>query len=153
VNAGAQHYWRPINRQIAHPVLRAEKREAARLKLQQRVAARRDKDRGRQEVLRKAERAERQTEQSIIKATVNSGRQKQDGDHISMGRIVLDTKHQSRRDNPVVMLEQLEKVRADARRNGYSLGALVLRNKHGRGVVVIAEEDYANLVQGVLGHA
>ena len=151
MNAGAQHYWRPVNRQIAHPVLRAERRAELRLRLQKRVEVRRGKDRGRQEVLRQAERAERQTERAIIKATVNSGRKKQDGDHISVSRIVLDTKNQPGRDNPVVVLAQLEKVREDARLNGYPLGGLVLRNKQGRGVVVFAEEDYARLLaQGVL---
>ena len=81
-----------------------------------------------------------------IKATRNSGRTNKDGDHLLAESIVLDTKLQSQRINPQVNLAELDKVRFQAVSHNKAFGALVLRNKHDVGVVVMAEADFAKLV-------
>jgi hypothetical protein len=101
----------------------------------------------RQRVNRIAAQAERDTESNIIKATKNSGRSSRDGDHLVAGRITMDTKLQSTRSDPVVRLYELAKVQADAKRAGSLLGCLTLRNKHGVGVVVMSEEDFARMIK------
>jgi len=79
----------------------------------------------------------------------NSGRSNKDGDHVAAGEITLDTKLQSKRTNPVILLHELVKVGEDARRAGNWMGALVLRNMNGIGVVAIAEADFARLIQRI----
>jgi hypothetical protein len=139
-------HWAPKSHKDKHPIIEQEKKRDKLQRLRERAKAKHQKDRGRQRVLKEAARAEKQTERRIIKATRNSGRSNRDGDHVSNGNIVLDTKHQSTIESPVVKLHELDKVRADAKRSGNGrLGGLVLRNKHGRGIVVFAEEDYAKL--------
>ena len=136
------HYWHPVGKQ-KHPVLEQEKRNAKRLKTLARQEARKAKDPSRQARNRAAERAERRTEQAIIKSTKNSGRSNRDGDHVFNDKITLDTKLQSNAVNPVVNLQELDKVRSDARRSGKQAGALVIQNKTGRSVVVFDLADFA----------
>lgn len=131
---------------VKNVVLEKEKRDSKRAKAIDRQKARKAKDPAKQAVLAKAERAERRTNAKIIKATRNSGRVNRDGDHLYADHIVLDTKLQSTTEHPVVRLHELDKVREDAKRNGRTAGALVLRNKFGRGVVVIDEADFAKIV-------
>jgi K+/H+ antiporter YhaU regulatory subunit KhtT len=104
------------------------------------------RDKGKKRIVRKAAKAEKTTEQNIIRSTVNSGRSNKDGDHIAAGSITLDTKMQSTRTDMVVHLEELSKVRDDATRAGNSVGGLVLRNKFGVGVVVIREDDFGKIL-------
>ena len=150
---GSLNCWRPWKKGLQHPKLVAEKREAGK---QRRAAAqekRAGRSRSKMAVRRQARRAEEQTNRSIIENTVNSGRSHKDGDHVSAGRIALDTKLQSKRVNPVVDLAELDKVREDARRGGNPIGALVLRNMHGRGVVVFDEADYSQLLEIIMRQA
>lgn len=81
-------------------------------------------DKGKRKVLKLAVRAEKQTERQLIHATKNSGRSNKDGDHVAAGEITLDTKLQSKRTNPVILLHELVKVGEDARRAGNWMGAL-----------------------------
>jgi K+/H+ antiporter YhaU regulatory subunit KhtT len=136
-------YWKGTTAKMQHPVLREEKRNAAQVRTQTARHARLARDPGKRRVLRKAVRAETRTEHVIIQATRNSGRANRDGDHVVGGQITLDTKLQSTRDNPVVLLTELAKVREDARRAGTPIGGLVLRNKYDVGVVVFLEQDFA----------
>ena len=106
-------------------------------------------DKGKRKVLKLAVRAEKQTERQLIHATKNSGRSNKDGDHVAAGEITLDTKLQSKRTNPVILLHELVKVGEDARRAGNWMGALVIRNMNGIGVVAIAEADFARLIQRI----
>jgi len=150
---GSLNCWRPWKRGLQHPKLAAQKREAGK---QRRAAAqekRKKRDRSRIDVQRQARRAESKTNRSIIENTLNSGRSHKDGDHVSAGRIALDTKLQSGNENPVVRLAELDKVREDATRGGNPIGALVLRNKHGRGVVVFDEADYSRLIEIIMRQA
>lgn len=143
-----RHYWKPISHTYHHPVLEKEKRDGKRAKALERQAAKKAKDPTRQARLRAAERAERKTNAEIIKSTRNSGRVNKDGDHLLNGNVTLDTKLQSKNENPIVHLHELDKVRQDSVRAGRLLGALVLRNKNGRGVVVIDERDISKLIRG-----
>ena len=140
-----EHHWKSIDKKHKHPILENEKRQTKREKTIARQAKRKAKDRNRQQVNERAAKAEKRTEREIIKSTVNSGRSNKDGDHLSKGKIALDTKHQSKRDNPIVKLSELDKIRKQAITNGLILGALVLRNKSGRGVIVIDERDWGLL--------
>lgn len=149
VGRDMSHHWIPIEMGMKHPMLLAEK---ANLKIRKRLLklqAKRGRDLGKRKVSRLAALAEKKTEKNIIHATKNSGRQNKDGDHVSLGNITLDTKLQSTRDNPVILLAELEKVRSDAMRAGKLIGGLVLRNRHNVGVVVFTEEDYAILTKGL----
>ena len=147
---GPMNCWKPWSPGTPHPKLTAEKKQKAQDRREAATAKRKAKSRPKQDLLRRAARAEKQTESNIIAATRNSGRTAQDGDHVHAGRITLDTKLQSGNTHPVVHLDELDKVRGDARRAGNPVGALVLRNKHGRGVVVFDEQDYAQLLLRIL---
>ena len=146
------HHWLPVagltglGRQ--HPALQREKRDASFARARAAQEKRQGRDSGKRQVLRKAVRAEKTTESNIIRATKNSGRSNRDGDHVAAG-ITLDTKMQSKRDNPVVLLSELSKVREDAKNGGNSIGALVIRNRHGVGVVAIHEDDFAKILEAL----
>jgi hypothetical protein len=146
-NEGLQNqHWRPREPNLKHSVLEGEKRKA---RIDRAIANREKRqniDPRRRKVSRIAEKAERATEASIIEATKNSGRSNRDGDHLIAGNITMDTKLQSTRLDPTVNLHELFKVQKDAQRAGSLLGCLTIRNRHGVGVVVLAEEDFARLV-------
>ena len=144
----SHHFWAPLpilqgfNRK--HVVLEAEKKAASRNRRAAKANARNNRNRAKVSLLKKAVKAEQATESSIIKSTKNSGRSNQDGDH-KMGELALDTKLQSTVVHPVVNLEELDKIRSQAEKNGLSAGGLVIHNKHGRKVVVFAWEDFTNV--------
>lgn len=143
------NYWKPTIKGTKHPGLVEAKKQEKRDKL---VAKRKKKltsDVGRRRILTQATRAEKTTERNLIHATKNSGRSNKDGDHVAVGEITLDTKLQSKRSNPVVLLHELVKVGEDARRAGNWMGALVLRNMNGIGVVAMSESDFARLIQRI----
>ena len=140
-------WFRPSDKRVRFPRREAAEYQARRAKIAIKLASKQGKDKARVRIGRKAARAEKTTEKSIIKSTVNSGRSNNDGDHISGGSIVLDTKMQSSRTHPVIRLEELTKVRAQAKAAGYPMGALVLRNRLNQGFVVMDEADFAVLVK------
>lgn len=142
------HYWKPVSHKWKHAVLEKEKRDAKRKKALARQAERKAKDPARQARLRKAARAERKTNAQIISATRNSGRVNKDGDHLFSGNIIFDTKQQGTT-NPIVRLHELDKVRADAKRNNCPVGGLVLRNVNGRGVIVFDENDIGIMLKAL----
>lgn len=150
---GMGHCWSPTSparkAKLQHPQLVAEKRKAKLDKRLDKIQKNLQRDIAKRRVSRKAALAEKKTERNIIKATLNSGRRNKDGDHVSLGIITLDTKLQTTRENPVIFLAELEKVRADAIRAGKMIGGLVIRNKHNVGCVVMKEEDYALLTKGL----
>jgi hypothetical protein len=147
---GPMNAWRPWQQGQVHPKLAAEKKQKAQDRREVAVAKRKAKSRPKRDLARRAARAEEQTNRNIIAATRNSGRTAKDGDAVHAGRITLDTKLQSGNIHPVVHLDELDKVRADARRGGNPIGGLVLRNKHGRAVVVFDEQDYARMLLQLL---
>lgn len=143
---GTRTLWKPIEGwNPNHPVLFREKYEARYKKLADSREKRLLKNRTITKRLKKAAKAERDTEK-IIQSSRNSGRVLRDGDHRTDCSIILDTKNQTQRAHPHVDLAELDKVRSDARNNGAFLGGLVLRNRFNRGVVVFDEEDYNKLL-------
>ena len=143
---GVMNCWRPVDGISKHPVAEALKRQAKDLRLETQRAARLNRSPAKVQMARRARRAEVDTHTDIIRATINSGRKNNDADSVHWGRITLDTKLQSTRDNPEVSLQELDRVREDARRAGNPFGGLVLRNRQGRAVVVFDLADYARLV-------
>lgn len=140
-----EHHWKPTQPGYKHPILEQEKRDYKHGKAIARAAEKKAKDPARQQINKAAARAEKRTEREIIKSTKNSGRSNKDGDHVSKGKFAMDTKLQSTRDNPIVNLSELDKIRSQAKANGLVLGALVIRNSAGRGVIVIDERDWGLL--------
>jgi hypothetical protein len=134
-------YWKPLDSKDRHPVLEKEKRDEKRRKAIERQTKRQAKDPTKQARLRASARAERKTNSEIIKSTRNSGRINRDNDHVFDNSLSLDTKNQSNSENPIVHLHELDKARRDAKRAGYPVGGLVIRNKSGRGIVVFDEKD------------
>lgn len=143
--SGDRHYWKPIDKFLSHPQLIKEKREKKREQTTAKAKANKAKDPSKQARLRAAERAERRTNAEIIKSTRNSGRVNRDGDHLLFDYVVLDTKLQSKAENPIVHLHELDKVRRDAKRNGKTFGVLCIKNKTGRAICVLDEADFAAL--------
>lgn len=139
--------WKPVSSKWKHSVLEKEKRDAKRKKAIERQKERQAKDPAKQARLRAAARAERKTNAKIIRATINSGRVNRDGDHLLYNDIVVDTKLQSTAENPVVRLHELDKVRADAKRNGKAYGVLCLQNRVGRSVITIDAADFAKILE------
>jgi hypothetical protein len=137
------HQWKPVSKRWKNAILEKEKRDANRRKVLERQQVRRNKDRDRQAILKSAAQAESRTQKEIIKATRNSGRVNRDGDHLLFGRITLDTKLQSGAENPTVKLQELDKVRNDAKRSGNPIGGLCIKNKNGRSIVVFDLRDVA----------
>jgi hypothetical protein len=132
-----------------HRKLEEEKRHAKRQAAIARQEAKKAKDPTKQARVRAAARAERKTNDHIIKSTRNSGRVNRDGDHLLFDSVVVDTKLQSTATEPVIHLRELDKVRQDARRNGRCCGALCLQNKTGRSVIVVDAADFAALTRGL----
>jgi hypothetical protein len=141
-------YWKP-DAPSKHPLELVEKKERKLDRTKALQVRKLTVSKPKQRILLQAERAERQTERNLIHATKNSGRSNKDGDHVAFGEITLDTKLQSKRSNPVVLLHELYKVGEDAKRAGNWMGALVLRNENGIGVVAMAEADFARLLQRI----
>ena len=143
------NFWRPDVPGQKHPAAVAAAKQAKKDRKTEQNLKKRSADKGKRNLLVKAVRAEKQTERYLIHATRNSGRTNRDGDHVAAGEITLDTKLQSKRDNPIVLLSQIVKVGEDARRAGNWMGALVLRNRNGIGIVAMAEADFARLIQRI----
>lgn len=143
------NFWKPVIPGTKHPEVVAAKKKAQKDRAGEVLMKKRAVDKGKRKILVKAVLAEKQTERNLIHATRNSGRTNKDGDHVAAGEITLDTKLQSKRDNPIVLLSQIVKVGEDARRAGNWMGVLVLRNRNGIGVVAMAEADFARLIQRI----
>lgn len=146
-NAGRNmsHFWKPVIAKQLHPKLVEEKRSSKIAKRILKLTKKNSADKNKRKISRLAAKAEKQTEKQIIHATKNSGRSNKDGDHVLYKSITLDTKLQTTRSNPIIKLDELEKVRRDAVRANMMAGGLLIRNKHGVGVVVFREEDVPNI--------
>ncbi len=143
------HYW-PINRKLKHPKAEAEKLQNKRERANAKLAQKRARDKAKITLQAKARRAEKVTERKIIQATKNSGRVNNDGDHTAAGFFALDTKLQTTRETPQIDWVELQKIRSQAAANQKPVGALVLRGKSGRSVIVIDEEDFGKILKALL---
>lgn len=136
-------YYKPVIANTKHPILERRKTQDRMDNANERAEERLNVDRKKRKVLSKAVIAEEKTNKVLdIKATKNSGRVNKDGDHQAGDFISLDTKNQSQRENPIIRLHELEKIRKDAGNAGNPLGGLLLRNKAGLGFIVFTEQDF-----------
>lgn len=143
--------WRPINPRDRHPVLEQEKLTKRKDKAAASLTKRLGVNRTKRSLGKRAAYSESQAVKKLnVTPTINSGRSFKDGD-MSAGMITLDNKNQSKNENPVVSLSEMRKVREDAQRAGKPIGGLVLRNKHGVGVVVFMETDFARVLGYLTG--
>jgi hypothetical protein len=147
---GVISQWKGFNSKAKHPEIEAEKVAVRKQRHQDAVATRAARDKGKRRRVKTAARAEKKTNDNIIKATKNSGRVNKDGDAVHAGRITIDTKLQSDRIHPIVDLGELDKIRRQARLAGNPIGALVLRNKLGQGVIVMDETDYTKFFTQII---
>jgi hypothetical protein len=150
--ASGMRFWKPDTPGKKHPGIVKAKKDAKIARATELRIKKQGVDKAKRTILVKAARAEKTTERNLIHATKNSGRSNKDGDHVAGGEITLDTKLQTTRNNPVVLLHELVKVGQDAQRAGNWMGALVLRNKNNVGVVAMTETDFARLLQRAQGN-
>ena len=157
-NGGIENLWRPETKGRKHPAAIKAKLDEKIARAKAKLAQRKNADPKKRYYSARAAGAEEKTNRKLqqsgmsARATRNSGRADQDGDHLVQftstaprERLTLDTKLQSDAEHPRVSLAELDKVRGDAGRAGSCAGALLIRNKFGRGVVVFAEEDFNQL--------
>lgn len=130
---GANLYL-PIVKNIKHPIIlerkenfKREKKEVSRLEKQQ-------KNRERSALIKKATKIEEK-----VKSTLNSGRINNDGD-LKTEDLVIDVKLQSTRKDPVISVDEFEKVNTDCLRAGKRYGILCIENKDGKRFYVVSEE-------------
>jgi hypothetical protein len=126
-------------------VLEQEKKLRKLTRHKEQVQKRLNKNKDKVKLQRKAKRSEDKAGENIIKATKNSGRSFKDGD-FTTDDITLDNKLQTTRINPLVKLEEMAKVKADAQRAGNQLSGLILENKNGSSFVVLTLEDFSKLL-------
>lgn len=128
-----------------HPIQEQLNKEKKISRRKENLEKRLNRDKDRSKVIKKAARQEKKTSAIYLRATTNSGRLNQDGD-FKLGDALIDIKYQSTRLNPVILLEEFNKVGADCKRNGYIYPVLILRNSSGVGFAVLDEFDYYKLV-------
>jgi hypothetical protein len=147
---GLSSCWKPVRSGEKHPEEVKRRKSAKQEQTAEKRRARQGRDRQKIRIQRQARAAERKTERKIIQATLNSGRVRQDGDHVLGGKITLDTKLQTGRTNPTILVSEVSKVQEDARRAGSLYGALVIRNQDGQGFVVMDERDFVRMTTALL---
>lgn len=132
--------YSPVDRNIKHPALVAEKEQRKTDRKLARKEAKKEKDKSTSKMVRKATKAEKR---AVL--TLNSGRIAQDGD-IKTEDLSIDFKLQSTRENPVVDMEELRKIGNDCIRAGKKHGILLIENKSGKKIVVMTEECLKEII-------
>ena len=130
---GQKSLYTPVDDKVKHPqalVERAAWKESKKNAKREKYANR-DQDKVR--VLKKAAKTEQR-----VKDTLNSGRINRDGD-LKTSDLVIDVKLQSSRANPIILIEEFDKVQIDARRGNKKHGVLIIENNNGRRFVVMSE--------------
>jgi hypothetical protein len=74
-----------------------------------------------------------------VKSTLNSGRINKDAD-LKTSELSIDVKMQSTRKDPVISVDEFDKVNNDCLRSNRRYGILCIVNKDGRAFYVIGEE-------------
>lgn len=131
---GADNCYSPIDRSIKHPqtVAARDKRKADEKAAKE--AHKKNKNKDKVELLKKAARAENR-----VHKTLNSGRVNQDGD-LKTEDLCLDVKLQTTTINPVIHVDEFKKCQGDATRAGKRHGVLIIENSEGDRFYVISEE-------------
>lgn len=123
-----------IDRDIEHPIIIERKLARKANKKREKQIERQEKDRQRSALVKKAAKVE-----AKVKSSLNSGRINRDGD-LQSEDLVIDVKLQSTRKDPVISVDEFEKVNVDCLRAGKRHGILCIENKDGKRFYVIGEE-------------
>lgn len=126
----------PIDRSIDHPIVVERKLARKADKKRERQIEKQEKNRERASLVKKAAKVE-----AKVKSSLNSGRAFRDGD-LRTEDLVIDVKLQSTRKDPVISVDEFEKVNADCLRAGKKYGILCIENKEGKRFYVIGEEFF-----------
>lgn len=126
--------YAPIDKKIKHPIMAKNKQDRKDAKKAERTLNKKEKDKDRISLLKKAEK----TEESV-KSSLNSGRINRDGD-LKAEDIVIDVKLQSTRKDPVIKVDEFIKVNNDSIRANKQYGVLCIENKDGLRFYVIGED-------------
>lgn len=123
-----------IDKKIKHPIIAKNKQDKKDAKKAEKTLARKEKDKERISLLKKADKTE-----EVVKSTLNSGRINRDGD-LKTDDIIIDVKLQSTRKDPVIKTDEFLKVNNDAIRANKQHGVLCIENKDGLRFYVIGED-------------
>lgn len=124
----------PIDRGIEHPILIERKLARKEEKKREKQIEKQQKSKERSALIKKAAKVEEK-----VKSSLNSGRVNRDGD-LQTNDLVIDVKLQTTRKDPVISVDEFDKVNADCLRAGKIHGILCIENKDGRRFYVISEE-------------
>lgn len=124
----------PIDRSIEHPIITDRKLARKADKKREKQIEKQEKNRERSALVKKAAKVEEK-----VKSSLNSGRINRDGD-LQSEDLVIDVKLQSTRKDPVISVDEFEKVNADCLRAGKRYGILCIENKDGKRFYVVSEE-------------
>lgn len=127
-----------IDKKIKHPLMLKNKQERKDAKKADRLHIKREKDRDKVSLLKKANKVE-----EVVKSTLNSGRINKDGD-LRADDLIIDVKLQSTRKDPVIKVDEFIKVNNDCIRANKQYGVLCIENKDGQRFYVISEELFSN---------
>lgn len=123
-----------IDKKIKHPIMAKNKQDKKDAKKAERTLNKKEKDKERISLLKKAEKVEEN-----VKSSLNSGRINRDGD-LKADDIVIDVKLQSTRKDPVIKVDEFIKVNNDSIRANKQYGVLCIENKDGLRFYVIGED-------------
>lgn len=127
-----------IDNKIKHPLMLKNKQERKDAKKADKLQAKREKDKDKVSLLKKANKVE-----EVVKSTLNSGRINKDGD-LRADDLIIDVKLQSTRKDPIIKVDEFIKVNNDCIRANKQYGVLCIENKDGQRFYVISEELFSN---------
>lgn len=134
------NFYLPINKKIKNPIAEEKKRIDRSLK---KADEKRKRSSDTSKRNKRAARVESELIQEIgAEPTVNSGRKYKDADGRTE-RFAIDVKYQSKTENPIIHVRELDKVRMQAIQNRREYGVLIIQNKSGRKFLVVDVEDGA----------
>lgn len=127
-----------IDKKIKHPLMLKNKQERKDAKKADKLQTKREKDKDKVSLLKKANKVE-----EVVKSTLNSGRINKDGD-LRADDLIIDVKLQSTRKDPIIKVDEFIKVNNDCIRANKQYGVLCIENKDGQRFYVISEELFSN---------
>lgn len=133
-SSSGDNLYQPILRDIKHPIAESIKQEKKLAKKREKQFEKQAKSRERSSLIKKAAKVEEK-----VKSTLNSGRINSDGD-LKTEDLVIDVKLQSTRKDPIISVDEFEKVNTDCLRAGKRHGILCIENKEGKRFYVVSEE-------------
>jgi hypothetical protein len=134
--SGIDNNYLAIDKSIKHPQLLAEKAERKKAIKEANDAKKKNKDRDKTKLLKKASNSEKK-----VRDTLNSGRINRDAD-LQSENFAIDVKLQSTRKNPEIKLEEWRKLQNDALRANKPYSVLIIENSEGQRFVIMDEETF-----------